>query len=81
MSKVKNNNGYHGVTEPISLSGPTEKYLMQTAEVEKYLSDARLYERQDEAILREEVLGKLDQVEQFSTEIYCECGRYVLKFS
>ncbi|ONM41002.1 Nuclear poly(A) polymerase 1 [Zea mays] len=35
MSKVKNNNGYHGVTEPISLSGPTEKYLMQTAEVEK----------------------------------------------
>ncbi|PWZ24564.1 Nuclear poly(A) polymerase 1 [Zea mays] len=61
MSKVKNNNGYHGVTEPISLSGPTEKYLMQTAEVEKYLSDARLYERQDEAILREEVLGKLDQ--------------------
>ncbi|PWZ16021.1 Nuclear poly(A) polymerase 1 [Zea mays] len=70
MSKVKNNNGYHGVTEPISLSGPTEKYLMQTAEVEKYLSDARLYERQDEAILREEVLGKLDQVEQFSTEIY-----------
>ncbi|ONM30622.1 Nuclear poly(A) polymerase 1 [Zea mays] len=61
MSKVKNNNGYHGVTEPISLSGPTEKYLMQTVEVEKYLSDARLYERQDEAILREEVLGKLDQ--------------------
>ena len=35
MLKVKNNNGYHGVTEPISLSGPTEKYLMQTAEVEK----------------------------------------------
>jgi hypothetical protein len=35
MSKVKNNNGYHGVTKPISLSGPTEKYLMQTAEVEK----------------------------------------------
>ncbi|XP_008663499.2 nuclear poly(A) polymerase 1 [Zea mays] len=61
MSKVKNNSGYHGVTEPISLSGPTEKYLMQTAEVEKYLSDARLDERQDEAILREEVLGKLDQ--------------------
>ncbi|AQK63941.1 Nuclear poly(A) polymerase 1 [Zea mays] len=69
MSKAKNNNGYLGVTEPISLSGPTEKDLMQTAEVEKhgfvcvdqYLSDAGLYESQDEAVLREEVLGKLDQ--------------------
>jgi hypothetical protein len=27
MSKVKNNNGYLGVTEPISLSRPTEKDL------------------------------------------------------
>ena len=35
MSKAKNNNGYLGVTEPISLSGPTEKDLMQTTEVEK----------------------------------------------
>lgn len=35
MSKAKSNNGYLGVTEPISLSGPTEKDLMQTAEVEK----------------------------------------------
>ncbi|XP_066395489.1 nuclear poly(A) polymerase 1-like [Miscanthus floridulus] len=61
MSKAKNNNGYLGVTEPISLSGPTEKDLMQTTEVEKYLSDAGLYESQDEAVLREEVLGKLDQ--------------------
>ena len=35
MSKAKNSNGYLGVTEPISLSGPTEKDLKQTAEVEK----------------------------------------------
>lgn len=61
MSKAKNNNGYLGVTEPISLSGPNEKDLLQTAEVEKYLSDAGLYESQEEAVLREEVLGKLDQ--------------------
>ncbi|RLM86059.1 nuclear poly(A) polymerase 1-like [Panicum miliaceum] len=69
MSKVKNSNGYLGVTEPISLSGPTEKDLKQTAEVEKhgfvcvdqYLSDAGLYESQEEAVSREEVLGKLDQ--------------------
>nr|CAB3455192.1 unnamed protein product [Digitaria exilis] len=61
MSKAKNSNGYLGVTEPISLSGPTEKDLVQTAEVEKYLSDAGLYESQEEAVSREEVLGKLDQ--------------------
>ncbi|KAG2647282.1 hypothetical protein PVAP13_2KG580200 [Panicum virgatum] len=61
MSKAKNSNGYLGVTEPISLSGPTEKDLKQTAEVEKYLSDAGLYESQEEAVSREEVLGKLDQ--------------------
>ncbi|KAJ1294291.1 hypothetical protein BS78_01G134900 [Paspalum vaginatum] len=61
MSKAKNNNGYLGVTEPISLSGPTEKDLKQTAEIEKYLSDTGLYESQEEAVLREEVLGKLDQ--------------------
>jgi hypothetical protein len=35
MSKAKTNNGYLGVTEPISLSGPTDKDLMQTTEVEK----------------------------------------------
>ncbi|TKW36260.1 hypothetical protein SEVIR_2G428900v4 [Setaria viridis] len=61
MSKAKNSNGYLGVTEPISLSGPTEKDLVQTAEVEKYLSSAGLYESQEEAVSREEVLGKLDQ--------------------
>ncbi|KAK3139130.1 hypothetical protein QOZ80_5AG0378260 [Eleusine coracana subsp. coracana] len=61
MSKGKSNNGYLGVTEPISLSGPTEKDVLQTAEVEKYLTDAGLYESQEEAVSREEVLGKLDQ--------------------
>ena len=35
MSKAKASNGYLGVTEPISLSGPTEKDILQTAEVEK----------------------------------------------
>ncbi|CAL4940194.1 unnamed protein product [Urochloa decumbens] len=61
MSKAKNSNGYLGVTEPISLNGPTEKDLMQTAQVEKYLSDTGLYESQEDAVSREEVLGKLDQ--------------------
>jgi poly(A) polymerase len=35
MSKAKANNGYLGVTEPISLSGPSEKDILQTTEVEK----------------------------------------------
>jgi hypothetical protein len=33
--KDKANNGYLGVTEPISLSGPSEKYVLQTAAVEE----------------------------------------------
>ncbi|TVU18640.1 hypothetical protein EJB05_00870 [Eragrostis curvula] len=61
MSKGKAGNGYLGVTEPISLSGPTEKDVVQSAEVEKYLTNAGLYESQEEAVSREEVLGKLDQ--------------------
>uniref|UniRef100_A0A0E0LB15 polynucleotide adenylyltransferase n=1 Tax=Oryza punctata TaxID=4537 RepID=A0A0E0LB15_ORYPU len=62
MAKSNNGNGYLGVTEPISLSGPTEKDIVRTQEVEKCLSDAGLYESQEEAVSREEVLGKLDQI-------------------
>ncbi|KAF7047751.1 hypothetical protein CFC21_056635 [Triticum aestivum] len=58
---AKSNPGYLGVSEPISLGGPTEKDVVQTAEVEKFLADAGLYESQEEAVSREEVLGKLDQ--------------------
>ncbi|CAM0876108.1 unnamed protein product [Alopecurus aequalis] len=58
---AKSNPGYLGVSEPISLSGPTEKDVIQTAEVEKFLAEAGLYESQQGAVSREEVLGKLDQ--------------------
>ncbi|XBH68087.1 hypothetical protein VPH35_096340 [Triticum aestivum] len=58
---VKSNPSYLGISEPISLSGPTEKDVIQTAEVEKFLADAGLYESQEEAVSREEVLGKLDR--------------------
>ncbi|WJX54441.1 Nuclear poly(A) polymerase 1 [Trifolium repens] len=51
-----------GITEPISLSGPTEYDVAKTRELEKYLQDAGLYENQEEAICREEVLGRLDQI-------------------
>lgn len=58
----KRSNGYLGVTEPISWSGPTEFDVTKTQELEKYLADAGLYESQEEAVSREEVLGRLDQI-------------------
>ncbi|XP_039143012.1 nuclear poly(A) polymerase 1 [Dioscorea cayenensis subsp. rotundata] len=59
---VKKTNGYLGVTEPISWSGPSEVDVLKTQELEKFLSDAGLYESQEEAVSREEVLGRLDQI-------------------
>ncbi|GLJ31659.1 hypothetical protein SUGI_0636110 [Cryptomeria japonica] len=53
---------YLGVTEPISLGGPSELDTAKTTELEKFLVDAGLYESQEEAVRREEVLGRLDQV-------------------
>ncbi|XAR68381.1 Polynucleotide adenylyltransferase [Bertholletia excelsa] len=51
-----------GITEPISWTGPTEYDLIKTRELEKYLSEVGLYESQEEAVSREEVLGRLDQI-------------------
>ncbi|KAG1334839.1 nuclear poly(A) polymerase 1 [Cocos nucifera] len=48
---AKRSNGYLGVTEPISWSGPTEFDITKTHELEK-----------EEAVSREEVLGRLDQI-------------------
>ncbi|KAJ4713462.1 Nuclear poly(A) polymerase [Melia azedarach] len=57
------NNGQRlGITEPISLGGPTDYDVMKTLELEKYLRDVNLYESQEEAVSREEVLGRLDQI-------------------
>ncbi|CAL8159295.1 unnamed protein product [Prunus armeniaca] len=58
----RNNGKRLGITEPISLGGPTEYDVIKTRELEKYLQDARLYESQEEAVSREEVLGRLDQI-------------------
>ena len=49
-----------GVTEPISLAGPQPIDLRQSAVLEEYLVEAKLYESADEATHREEVLGTLD---------------------
>ncbi|KAI4341513.1 hypothetical protein MLD38_026227 [Melastoma candidum] len=61
---LSNRGGGHrlGITEPISLCGPTEDDLKKTQELEKFLQDAGLYESQAEAVSREEVLGRLDQI-------------------
>ncbi|XP_023001680.1 nuclear poly(A) polymerase 1-like [Cucurbita maxima] len=58
----RNNGQRLGITDPISLSGPTEYDVIKTRELEKYLQDAGLYESQEEAVSREEVLGRLDQI-------------------
>ncbi|KAF3339537.1 poly(A) polymerase PAPalpha isoform X2 [Carex littledalei] len=59
---AKQTNGYLGVTEPVSLSGPTEIDVARSQELEKFLDDAGLYPSHDDAVCREEVLGRLDQV-------------------
>ncbi|KAI5382726.1 nuclear poly(A) polymerase 1 isoform X2 [Lathyrus oleraceus] len=51
-----------GITGPISSSGPTEYDVAKSTELDKYLQDAGLYESREEAICREEVLGRLDQI-------------------
>ncbi|KAL1556649.1 Nuclear poly(A) polymerase 1 [Salvia divinorum] len=51
-----------GLSEPISTGGPSESDVSKTRDLEKFLVDAGLYESHDEAIKREEVLGRLDQI-------------------
>ncbi|KAL7149411.1 hypothetical protein ABFS83_05G038900 [Erythranthe nasuta] len=51
-----------GLSEPISTGGPSEFDVIKTRELEKFLVDAGLYESHEEAIAREEVLGRLDQI-------------------
>ncbi|XP_066379002.1 nuclear poly(A) polymerase 4-like isoform X2 [Miscanthus floridulus] len=52
----------YGITKPLSKLGPVEADLQRTAELEKFLVEAGLYESPDESGRREEVLGKLDQI-------------------
>ncbi|KAF5940316.1 hypothetical protein HYC85_021483 [Camellia sinensis] len=51
-----------GLSDPIFTGGPTEFDVIKTRELEKFLADVGLYESQEEAIKREEVLGRLDQI-------------------
>ncbi|CAL5350246.1 unnamed protein product [Camellia sinensis] len=49
-----------GLSDPIFTGGPTEFDVIKTRELEKMY--VGLYESQEEAIKREEVLGRLDQI-------------------
>eukprot|EP00850_Spirogloea_muscicola_P001844 SM000007S20804 [mRNA] locus=s7:337211:341468:+ [translate_table: standard] len=51
-----------GISEPISLAGPLDLDLARSAALEKFLKAAGLYESEEEAVRREEVLGRLDQI-------------------
>ncbi|KAF8090573.1 hypothetical protein N665_0472s0006 [Sinapis alba] len=62
MASVQKNRQRYGITEPISLGGPTELDVIKTRALEKYLQDAGLYESNEEALRREEVLGRLDEI-------------------
>ncbi|KAG6527852.1 hypothetical protein ZIOFF_009986 [Zingiber officinale] len=52
----------YGITKPISTAGPTEADLKRTAELERLLVDAGLYESKEESTKREEVLEELDKI-------------------
>ncbi|KAH9301129.1 hypothetical protein KI387_012712, partial [Taxus chinensis] len=52
----------YGVTEPISMSGPSESDLQRTLDLEKVLEDAGLYESEEQSALRKEALGQIQQI-------------------
>ncbi|KAJ7518121.1 hypothetical protein O6H91_21G056500 [Diphasiastrum complanatum] len=62
VQSIMQPSGHLGVTEPISIAGPADNDTAKTRELEKFLVSAGLYESQEEAVLREEVLGRLDQI-------------------
>ncbi|KAJ1409799.1 polymerase, nucleotidyl transferase domain [Sesbania bispinosa] len=51
-----------GFTKPISLAGPTDADIQRNLELEKFLLDSELYESNEEAATRQEVLRRLDQL-------------------
>ncbi|KAG0492986.1 hypothetical protein HPP92_006384 [Vanilla planifolia] len=64
-SAVSQSQKQYGVTKPISTAGPTLADLRRTADLQKFLVDAGLYESKEEAERREEVLGQLDRIVKF----------------
>jgi poly(A) polymerase len=61
-SGTNGDKNFLGITPPISLAEPTSQDVKNTAELEKHLREANLYESPEESRKREEVLGKLNAV-------------------
>ncbi|XP_061369611.1 nuclear poly(A) polymerase 4 isoform X2 [Gastrolobium bilobum] len=55
-------NKFDGFSKPISLAGPTDADFHRNLELEKFLLDSGLYESNEEAATRQEVLQRLDQI-------------------
>ncbi|GJM98176.1 hypothetical protein PR202_ga15161 [Eleusine coracana subsp. coracana] len=62
MAAGSNPTKQYGITKPLSLLGPVEADLQRTAELERFLVEAGLYESPEESAKRVEVLAKLDQI-------------------
>lgn len=52
----------YGITKPISLAGPSEADHLRNAQLEKFLIDSGLYESNEEAEKREEVLDRIREI-------------------
>ncbi|GMH10794.1 hypothetical protein Nepgr_012635 [Nepenthes gracilis] len=52
----------YGITEALSLAGPTEADLHRNAELENFLIESGLYESKDEAEKREQVLNRIREI-------------------
>ncbi|KAK3133929.1 hypothetical protein QOZ80_6AG0542850 [Eleusine coracana subsp. coracana] len=62
MAAGSNPTRQYGITKPLSLLGPVDADLQRTAELERFLVEAGLYESPEESAKRVEVLAKLDQI-------------------
>ncbi|XP_010429600.1 PREDICTED: nuclear poly(A) polymerase 2-like isoform X5 [Camelina sativa] len=52
----------YGITKPLSVAGPCAADVKRNFELEKFLVDEGLYENKEEAMRREEVLVRIDQI-------------------
>jgi poly(A) polymerase len=52
----------YGITKPISIAGPTEADLQRNMDMEKFLIDSGLYESEEEAARRKEVLARIGEI-------------------
>ncbi|KAK3036722.1 hypothetical protein RJ639_030546, partial [Escallonia herrerae] len=65
-----------GFSGPISTAGPSELDVVKTRELEQFLADSGLYESKEEAIRREEVLGRLDEIIKIWVKNVCGAKGY-----